>query len=363
MRDLQWLGTSYDVDGTGCPTVEGQPVGCAMLIGDVAAATGVSTKTLRFYEREALLPEPDRLPNGYRDYEPPPSGVLRSSDTHKASGSLCADPRHPRRPRWRAATVRPRRRARPPAHNRPRAADRRTARHARYAATPRASRPTARLVRWRPRLLPHPRGPVTPRGNHDRWNTEAGMNRLFRPAANVRDAAGATALGGSTHTPQQTRHAHADTRTHGASRRSAGTHSPQLIRARRTSRRASRSCPKVWLCRWYSSLVAVRFLRMCHGCAMHRPVEGDGRAARARIAAGQRTYSPPSWHAMSSPLVMSRSGGSIPRPGSTRKHRLTTQNAETSRRACLPAGVIIVNHDTVVTHQTCSSACAVPVHA
>jgi len=59
-----------------------------MLIGDVAAATGVSTKTLRFYEREALLPEPDRLPNGYRDYEPPPSGVLRSSDTHKASGSL-----------------------------------------------------------------------------------------------------------------------------------------------------------------------------------------------------------------------------------------------------------------------------------
>lgn len=41
-----------------------------MLIGEVAAATGVSTKTLRFYEREALLPEPDRLPNGYRDYEP-----------------------------------------------------------------------------------------------------------------------------------------------------------------------------------------------------------------------------------------------------------------------------------------------------
>ena len=39
------------------------------------------------------------------------------------------------------------------------------------------------------------------------------MNRPFRPSANVRDAAGATALGGSTHTPQQTRHAHADTRS------------------------------------------------------------------------------------------------------------------------------------------------------
>lgn len=39
-----------------------------MLIGEVAAATGVSTKTLRFYERRGLLPAPDRLPNGYRDY-------------------------------------------------------------------------------------------------------------------------------------------------------------------------------------------------------------------------------------------------------------------------------------------------------
>lgn len=40
-----------------------------MRIGDLAATTGVSTKTLRFYERERLLPRPDRLPNDYRDYD------------------------------------------------------------------------------------------------------------------------------------------------------------------------------------------------------------------------------------------------------------------------------------------------------
>lgn len=39
-----------------------------MLIGEVAAATGVTTKTLRFYEQEGLLREPDRTPGGYRDY-------------------------------------------------------------------------------------------------------------------------------------------------------------------------------------------------------------------------------------------------------------------------------------------------------
>jgi len=40
-----------------------------MLIGEVAAATGVSTKTLRFHERRGLLPTPSRLSNGYRDYD------------------------------------------------------------------------------------------------------------------------------------------------------------------------------------------------------------------------------------------------------------------------------------------------------
>jgi len=39
-----------------------------MLIGHLAAATGVTTKTLRFYEDEALLAAPARTPAGYRDY-------------------------------------------------------------------------------------------------------------------------------------------------------------------------------------------------------------------------------------------------------------------------------------------------------
>lgn len=41
-----------------------------MLIGQVADATGVTAKTLRFYEAEGLLDEPDRTAGGYRDYSP-----------------------------------------------------------------------------------------------------------------------------------------------------------------------------------------------------------------------------------------------------------------------------------------------------
>lgn len=41
-----------------------------MWIGQIADETGVPTKTLRFWEAERLLPEPERTPSGYRDYEP-----------------------------------------------------------------------------------------------------------------------------------------------------------------------------------------------------------------------------------------------------------------------------------------------------
>lgn len=35
-----------------------------MLIGELADRTGVTPKTLRFYEREQLLPEPQRTSGG-----------------------------------------------------------------------------------------------------------------------------------------------------------------------------------------------------------------------------------------------------------------------------------------------------------
>ena len=39
-----------------------------MRISAVAQAAGVSTRTVRFYHQLGVLPEPERRPNGYRDY-------------------------------------------------------------------------------------------------------------------------------------------------------------------------------------------------------------------------------------------------------------------------------------------------------
>ena len=41
-----------------------------MRIGELAAATGTTTKSLRFYEQAGLLPPPARSAAGYRDYTP-----------------------------------------------------------------------------------------------------------------------------------------------------------------------------------------------------------------------------------------------------------------------------------------------------
>ena len=40
-----------------------------MRIGQLAEATGTTTKTLRFYEESGLLPPAPRLASGYRDYD------------------------------------------------------------------------------------------------------------------------------------------------------------------------------------------------------------------------------------------------------------------------------------------------------
>jgi len=39
-------------------------------IGELASKSGLSRDTIRFYEREALLPQPERTPAGYRLYSP-----------------------------------------------------------------------------------------------------------------------------------------------------------------------------------------------------------------------------------------------------------------------------------------------------
>lgn len=41
-----------------------------MRIGELAGATGVPTKTIRYYEHIGVLDAPARTPSGYRDYSP-----------------------------------------------------------------------------------------------------------------------------------------------------------------------------------------------------------------------------------------------------------------------------------------------------
>lgn len=48
-----------------------------MRIGEVALAAGTTTKTIRFYEDAGLLPQAERTPAGYRDYD---VGVLDRLD-------------------------------------------------------------------------------------------------------------------------------------------------------------------------------------------------------------------------------------------------------------------------------------------
>ena len=42
-----------------------------MKISELASATGTPVETIRFYEREGLLPAPERADNNYRVYGPP----------------------------------------------------------------------------------------------------------------------------------------------------------------------------------------------------------------------------------------------------------------------------------------------------
>ncbi|MFF8378208.1 heavy metal-responsive transcriptional regulator [Streptomyces sp. NPDC015661] len=41
-----------------------------MRIGDLATVSGLTTKTIRYYEQAGLMPPPPRTAGGYRDYRP-----------------------------------------------------------------------------------------------------------------------------------------------------------------------------------------------------------------------------------------------------------------------------------------------------
>ncbi len=57
-----------------------------MRIGEVAAESGLTAQTIRFYEREGLLLEPSRGPNGYRDYDSSVLGRLAFVRGAQAAG-------------------------------------------------------------------------------------------------------------------------------------------------------------------------------------------------------------------------------------------------------------------------------------
>ena len=57
-----------------------------MRIGEAAAAVGMTTKALRFYEDQGLLPPAERSANGYRDYPEELLGRLRFIRRGKDAG-------------------------------------------------------------------------------------------------------------------------------------------------------------------------------------------------------------------------------------------------------------------------------------
>ena len=62
-----------------------------MLIGDLGAAAGISTKTIRFYEHSGLLQAPPRTPGGYRDYPAAAAGRLAFIRQAQTAGLTLAE--------------------------------------------------------------------------------------------------------------------------------------------------------------------------------------------------------------------------------------------------------------------------------
>ncbi|MGB3734075.1 MAG: heavy metal-responsive transcriptional regulator [Ilumatobacter sp.] len=62
-----------------------------MKIGELATSAGVSTQAIRFYERQGLLPQPARLPNGYRSYDHSSAERIAFIQRSQAAGLTLAE--------------------------------------------------------------------------------------------------------------------------------------------------------------------------------------------------------------------------------------------------------------------------------
>lgn len=62
-----------------------------MRIGDLASRSGLTVKTLRFYETAGVLPEVTRTPSGYRDYDSTALARLRFVKAAQAAGLTLAE--------------------------------------------------------------------------------------------------------------------------------------------------------------------------------------------------------------------------------------------------------------------------------
>ncbi|MGD9796350.1 MAG: heavy metal-responsive transcriptional regulator, partial [Acidimicrobiia bacterium] len=58
---------------------------------EIADAVGLPARTIRFYERRGLLPEPHRAPNGYRVYDDTTLARLRFIRTAQTAGLTLAE--------------------------------------------------------------------------------------------------------------------------------------------------------------------------------------------------------------------------------------------------------------------------------
>lgn len=61
-----------------------------MRIGELAAAAGTTSKALRFYEEQGLLPSAPRTTSGYRDYSPDAVGRIDFIHRGQAAGLTLA---------------------------------------------------------------------------------------------------------------------------------------------------------------------------------------------------------------------------------------------------------------------------------